>query len=299
MEYWFGDYSDSNILVITDKKQYKEIKNVLSHLRNKSIRYLLVDDNEFLTYGYENLKSEDLLIVALSIDSFIHNGHNKYFSPFTKPKNLTSNYIFFRLDITEKSLMEGLNTPLQDFKEVYNKYISIPKGSSIRVKNELGTDLEFKINEFKTCSHRISTNSDKAFLPPSELESGIELGSANGIIVVDCTVGQVYQYGECLGMFGLVDEPTILKIKDSCIIDIIDNEELKSILFSLEPECRILVEFGKGLSEMTPTGLIGVDESIINTCHFGIGDGIGFDINNQASIHLDVVINHPKIEIIS
>jgi leucyl aminopeptidase (aminopeptidase T) len=299
MEYWFGDCSDANILVITDKKQYKEINNVLSYLISKSIRYILVDDKDFLTYGYENLTSEDLLIIALSIDSFIFKGYNRYFSPFNKPENLSSKYVFIRLDITEKALMQGLNTPLEDFKEVYNQYKSIPKNSMLYVNSKSGTDLEFKINEFKTCSHRISADSDKAFLPPSELEAGIELGTANGTVVIDCTIGQINQYGKWLGMFGLIKESVILKIKDSYITDIIGNEELKKILFSLESECRILVEFGKGLSKMTPTGIIGIDESIINTCHFGIGDGVGFGINNEASIHLDVVVHQPRVEIIS
>lgn len=61
----------------------------------------------------------------------------------------------------------------------------------------------------------------------------------------------------------------------------------------------MLVEFGKGLSSMAPTGIIDVDESIINTCHFGIGDGVGFGIDNEASIHLDVVIHKPEIKILS
>jgi len=43
------------------------------------------------------------------------------------------------------------------------------------------------------------------------------------------------------------------------------------------------------LSKMTPTGLIGVDESIIDTCHFGIGDGA------KCGVHLDVVVNAPTI----
>ena len=299
MEYWFGDCSDANILVITDKKQYKEINKVLSYLLSKSIRYVLVDDKNFFTYEYENLTSEDLLIVALSIDSFVFDGHNKYFSPFNKPHKLLGKYVFIRLDITAKSLMQGLNTPIEDFKEVYNQYKSIPKNSRLCVKNKSGTNLEFKINEFKTCSHRISVDSDKAFLPPSEIEAGIELETANGKIVIDCTIGQIYQSGKWLGMFGLIKEPVILIIENSYITEIIGNEELKNILFSLEPECRILVEFGKGLSKMTPTGIIGIDESIINTCHFGIGDGIGFGINNEASIHLDIVIHQPKVEIIS
>lgn len=299
MEYWFGDCSNSNILVITDKKQYKEIKFVLSYLISKSIRYILVDDEGFSISEYEHLTPSDLLVVALSIDLFVFNNYNKYFSPFSKPKNLLSKYVFIRLDITSKSLMEGLNTPTEDFEKVYEYYKSIPKDSKLCVKNKSGTELQFEINEFKTCSHRISDYSDKAFLPPSELEAGIKLGTANGKIVVDCTIGQINQYGKWLGMFGLIKKPTVLTIKSSMITDIVGNEELKRILFSLEPECRMLVEFGKGLSTMTPTGTIGIDESIIDTCHFGIGDGIGFGINNEASIHLDIVIHQPKVEILS
>jgi hypothetical protein len=40
---------------------------------------------------------------------------------------------------------------------------------------------------------------------------------------------------------------------------------------------------------MTPTGLIGVDESIIDTCHFGFGD------SSVCGMHLDIVTGNPKI----
>ena len=41
---------------------------------------------------------------------------------------------------------------------------------------------------------------------------------------------------------------------------------------------------------MKPTGSIGVDESIIDTCHFGIGD------SGKCGVHLDVVISNPTLE---
>lgn len=299
MEYWFGNCSNANILVVTDKKQHKEIKVVLSNLVSKSIRYIIINNEEFSISEYEDLTPSDLLIVALSIDSFVFKRYNKYFSPFNKPKNLMSKYAFIRLDISSESLTEGLNTSVDEFDKVCRYYSSIPKNSKLHIKNESGTEIQFEINEFKTCNHRINKCSDKAFLPPSELEAGIKLGTANGRIVIDCTIGQIYQYGNLLGMFGLVEKPVVLHIKNSMIVDIVGNDKLKKILFDLEPECRMLVEFGKGLSSMAPTGIIGVDESIINTCHFGIGDGVGFGIDNEASIHLDVVIHKPEIKILS
>lgn len=66
--------------------------------------------------------------------------------------------------------------------------------------------------------------------------------------------------------------------------------EFKSKLFDLPTECRRIVELGQGLSEMKPTGLIGVDESIIDSCHFGFGDGW------KCGTHLDVVIKDPTIK---
>lgn len=177
-----------------------------------------------------------------------------------------------------------------------DKYLNSKENSYVQVTSPSGTDIIFKINKFKTCNHYIDETSDLAFLPPSEVEAGIVFGTANGIIVVDVTVGQINQNGKWLGQFGLVDQPVKLTIKDSYIVDIDRNYELQKILNSLEPEARVLVELGKGLSQMTPTGIIGVDESILSTCHFGIGDGSCVNINNTASIHLDVVVDNPTIK---
>ena len=64
-------------------------------------------------------------------------------------------------------------------------------------------------------------------------------------------------------------------------------QHLKSELWKLPECCRKIVELGFGLSCMRPCGIIGIDESIAGTCHFGFGNGSG----NDAPIHLDVVIN--------
>ena len=92
--------------------------------------------------------------------------------------------------------------------------------------------------------------------------------------------------------FGLVPSPVIITVQDGIVVDISENQmadELKKRLFALPLACRELVELGQGLSKMVPTGLIGVAESIIDTCHFGIGDG------GACGMHLDVVISKPVI----
>lgn len=298
---WFGETSGCNIYVVTDDKQYQVMSSVLESIPNKSIKFINTDEDEFQFVNLKNLDTNDMLIVGLSIDSFVYKGYNSIFSPFRKPKELVSKYVFIRLDISEKSLREGLQTDFSEYKKMLEQYSSIKEKSKLVVTSPSGTNVSFKINRFKHCSHFIDQHSDIAFLPASELEAGIELGSANGEIVVDITVGQINQYGKWRGMFGLVNSPVKLTVKESKIVRIEGDEDarkLEEILFSLEPEARILVELGKGLSNMTPTGVIGVDESIATTCHFGIGDGGCVNIDNQASIHLDVVVDNPWIKVV-
>lgn len=155
------------------------------------------------------------------------------------------------------------------------------------------TDISFRIQPFTTCSHEITEDGKMAFLPPSETSSEVITETANGKIVVDITVGQLYYFGQLIGYFGLVESPVTLVVENGVITEVSGEGmamEFREKLFQLPVECRKIVELGQGLSDMEPTGLIGVDESIIDSCHFGFGDG------GHCGTHLDVVISKPIIE---
>ncbi len=289
---WSALDETSQIVIVTDDVQ-------------ESIAYLIKEENLFnvrieyfsKTIGLMNilkdLKESDLVILLLSQETFINDGANNYFSPFYKPNGISAKYIFIRLDISEKSLIEGLST---EKMSVYNKIDSMNRlkfDKYIRVTNQSGTDISFKTLPFSTCSHEITKNGGNAFLPPSETSAEIITNTANGKIVVDITVGQLYSYGKLIGRFGLVEKPIVLTINDGIITDIQGDGtavEVKEKLFNLPYDCRKIVELGQGLSSITPTGLIGVDESIINSCHFGFGDA------QKCGTHLDMVISSPTIE---
>jgi leucyl aminopeptidase (aminopeptidase T) len=160
----------------------------------------------------------------------------------------------------------------------------------LRVTSAAGTDITLMAERFETCRHEIADAGGLAFLPPSETSARVR--GADGTIVVDVTVGQLYHYGELLEEFGLVRNPVILTVENGFVSGITGGETaalLREKLFALPAGCRELVELGQGLSKMTPTGVIGVDESIIDTCHFGFGDG------GTCGTHLDVVIGSPVI----
>jgi molybdopterin converting factor small subunit len=297
-EYWFGNTSNSQVYVVTDNQQFEKIQPILSSIKCKDLKVCNINERDFELSALELLERIDLVIVALSYDSFVLEGFNNLFSPFRKPQNLKSNYVFIRLDISAKSLNQGLSTDIELVKEDIKRYKSIEENTKLKVSSINGTNIIFDVNKFKTCNHYISDDSTMAFLPPSEIYAGIVLGSANGEIVVDVSVGQLYKQGQLLEQFGLVDKHVKLIVENSRIIDVLGNDTLKDRLNQLEAEDRVLVELGVGLSDMTPTGIIGIDESIRGTCHFGIGDGQFYGIDNKSSIHLDVVIDTPVIEVV-
>lgn len=293
LKHWCDLSKESIVYIVTDDLQYPVAKAIENDIDNKcEIIYYSQYDN--LSEKINLLSKKDLLIVILSLKTYTEAGANKLFSPFGKPEKMMANYIFVRLDITEESLFQGLSTPKNLVYSKISEMNQFNPQNTVSVRNSPGTNITLKIDSFNTCSHEVTKDCDYAFLPPSETSAYVIEGTANGTIVVDVTVGQFYYYGRLLNKFGLVNSPIEIKIRDGYVIDILGGsmaKELKEILFSLSKECRKLLELGQGLSKMAPTGLIGVDESIIDTCHFGIGDA------EKCGLHLDVVVSKPLIQL--
>lgn len=200
---WSGINETSEVLIITDDKQKNIAKSIKEEMiYNVRIEYFTKEDEFF--HLLRSLKSSDLIIVLLSIDTYMTSGVNEYFTAFGKPDWVTAKYIFVRLDISEKSLIQGLST---DKRLVYGKIEEMDRFDSERivtVTSERGTDISFRICPFTTCSHEITADGGIAFLPPSETSSEVISDTANGKIVVDMTVGQLYHFGSLIGNFGLV-----------------------------------------------------------------------------------------------
>lgn len=288
---WSGIDEASRVLIVTDDIQ----KHIADSIKDEKvydvrIEYFARENGFFDLLG--SLKSSDLVIVLLSIDTYMNSGVGEYFTAFGKPDWLAAKYVFVRLDISEGSLRQGLSTNKELVYDKIREMNSLVPQKTVTVTSECGTDISFEIRPFTTCSHEITADGGMAFLPPSETSAEVVPDTANGKIVVDMTVGQLYHFGRLEGYFGLVPEPVTVTVKNGYIADIEGGDmaaEFKNKLFGLPIECRKMVELGQGLSEMEPTGLIGVDESIINSCHFGFGDGCG------CGTHLDVVIKNPAV----
>ena len=235
------------------------------------------------------LLPEDLLILHIGIDSW-RGKHRGIAHAFDKPDGVAAKYVCVRPTITPQALLEGLNTPYEVTENIVKQYGSLPDDKVIRVTAKSGTDITLTPYDPFIIPFNTHAPGGNAYLPPAEVSYSIVQGSANGVIAVDVTVGELRVYADLVDAFGLVDEIVMLQVKNGEIIDITGGEmarRLKAELWKLPECCRKIVELGIGLSRMTPSGMIGIDESIAGTCHFGIGNGSG----NEAPIHLDVVVD--------
>lgn len=289
---WSGITDSAKILIITDEKQ-KYIADAIAQENEYEVQIECFTMEEEFFSLLKSLNKNDLLMVMISIETYMKSGINQYFSAFGKPDWVLAKYIFVRLDISKESLIQGLSTEKELVYEKIEEMNQLSSGGVVRVTSNSGTDISFKINPFTTCSHEIKNDGEMAFLPPSETSAEVIRETANGKIVVDMTVGQLYHFGELIGEFGLVSHPVTIIVEDGYIADVCGDDmakEFKEKIFSLPIECRKIVELGQGLSKMVPTGLIGVDESIIDSCHFGFGDGW------KCGTHWDGVIHNPTIQ---
>ena len=240
------------------------------------------------------LTENDLLIVLLTIDGFVNKGYREKFSPFSKPAGCNSKYIFVRLDIPEASLLSGLNTSFAKMDAIIQECSAFSSGKKVRVTTDLGTDITTKIARHHAASYHALDRGGMAFLPPSEVSEDLVEASTNGVIVVDVTVGEIRFGPELIDPLGIVDQYVTITVKDGLVAGITGGDiakRLKASLDQRDKNLQRLVELGHGLSDLAPTGIIGVDESMNGTCHFGIGD--------RNPYHVDVVISNPKITILS
>ena len=293
---WANLNKDAKIIIISEIDTDRwEIAEKIKH-DNQSlvsdIKLLDIAAKDYEKHIYA-LAENDLLIVMLTIKSFMEKGYGEIFSPFSKQAELKSKYIFIRLDIPEKALLSGLNTDFNKVEKIVADIKALQNGTKVRVTTDKGMDITTCINYQDAFAYDTRALGGNAFLPPSEVACEVFEDSTNGTIVADITAGEFRIRSELIDELGIVDEPVIIEVENGLVKNVSGGkmaERLKKCFAMLSSEHHVVVELGHGLSDIEPTGIIGVDESMNGTCHIGIG--------NRELYHLDVVIKDPKITVI-
>jgi hypothetical protein len=295
---WGGLGPDDSLLVVTDAGFLPLAQRLAEDNRPFVRRVSLLDvEDAGAAAAAEALAPNDLLLVLIGADSFISKGYGRHYPPFSRPSGVVAKYAFVRPTITAAALAQGLNTPLALADGLAARYGGATAGSWFRVTAPGGTDLAAQARACTSIPYRTAGPGEVAYLPPAEVSWALVPGTATGRIVVDVTVGELRVGHELRDALGLVDQPVHLEVRDGKVCDIGGGRiaaRLAEGLSHLEDSCREVIELGFGLSRMEPTGIIGIDESIAGTCHFGIGaDHAG---GHSAPIHLDMVLWHPGVE---
>jgi leucyl aminopeptidase (aminopeptidase T) len=159
-----------------------------------------------------------------------------------------------------------------------------------RIVTEKGTDIvvNYDGREFHEDSGIVHDPGDFTNLPAGEVY--VAPVSADGIIVVDMTMGRL----------GRLGSPLELYVKDGMVYSIKGEraEELMNILAPFGPMAMNLAEFAIGMNPGARIcGLLLEDEKVANTVHFALGSNSGFGGDVSAGIHMDGVVDRPTIYI--
>jgi len=291
---WTSLAETAKILILTEAARMPLAERIKADNQPYAASVMILDiGTEPYEAAMHSLSPDDLLLVLLTVDGFMQKGYRETFSPFSKPDGCESKYIFIRLDIPEASLLSGLNTAIAKAEHIIRDCEAFTPGKTVRVTTAAGTDITMQVDYQELLPYHARERGGHAFLPPAEISEELVPGSANGVIVADITVGELRFGAALIDSLGLVDEPVRITVEHGLVKNIEGGSiarRLQDGLNRLDKSLQTLVELGHGLSDLTPTGIIGVDESMNGTCHFGIG--------SRDPYHVDVVVANPTIAIV-
>lgn len=163
-----------------------------------------------------------------------------------------------------------------------------------RVTSAQGTNATMSLSGRKALclTHQLQEPGAWGALPTfTEAAIGVAEGSANGVVVVDGMVTHI----------GRVSEPIRLTMADGLVTDISGGREaglLRRILDEAGDNAYNVAELGLGTNLFAKERIGGFeDKKIFGTAHLGLGDGVTFGSLIRSSIHLDVLMERPSLEL--
>jgi hypothetical protein len=248
-----------------------------------------------------SLPPEDIVVSSFSDYSMGRIPFFTVFPNFRPPEGFSGKSAVIRAHYPDEALVQHLLTSLESVDAAANRYLALGEGGRVRVTSEGGTRLECEIGRPILLPYKVGAGSRHAFLPPAEVAFGITAGTAEGLLVVDITAGDIVIDGKTVERLGLVDKPVHVELKGGRVSSLTGGrtaETLRHWLDRLGPESRLAVELGFGLSAGIPTGHGSADECVQGTFHVGFGDDSFFNKVNKAPVHLDLICRGPQITLL-
>jgi leucyl aminopeptidase (aminopeptidase T) len=196
--------------------------------------------------------------------------------------------------ITKDIIKRAIDVDYKEMRQLTKKIADrLDSAKKARVITKKGTDITFSLKgriAHGKNSGIYHKKGDWGNLPEGEAYIAPVEGSANGIYVVDASQAGV----------GKLKAPIKITVRSGFAVSFsgsIEAKKLKKLLFKEKNKNAFnLAEFGIGTNKKAKiTGKILEDEKVFGTCHFALGNNIGFGGKTNVPIHLDGILQRPTI----
>jgi len=198
--------------------------------------------------------------------------------------------------ITKEMMTEGpMNVDYGELQKVAFSFMDILHGvEKFHITTEKGTDMEVYLDgrEFET--DVLIEKGNMGNLPAGEVWAAPVETKANGILVVDGTIG---------GNIGHVKKELRIEIRNGRIVSMHSEDADLVIavdeLLSIDKDAKTIGELGIGLNPKARlTGNMLEDEKAAKTAHLAFGNNLDMPGGkNPSDMHLDMLFHRPTMEI--
>ena len=195
--------------------------------------------------------------------------------------------------LTSQALIDTDFEKQQPIIEKMNKLVNAAKKAKITTTG--GTNLEMSLEgrDSGKSTSILDKPGESSGIPDLEVFVAPVEDSVNGVAVIDATIS-------CFS--GLVKNPVTLSIEDGVVQKIDGKEDAQKLRELLEKQndsnVYQVAELGIGLNPNAHLrGEIAEDEGVLGTAYIAVGDNLTFGGRNKASIHIDMVMKNPTVEL--
>jgi len=197
--------------------------------------------------------------------------------------------------ITEAMMTDGpLNVDYKEMREIAKKIINqLDNAETVHITTPAGTDIVLGVKGRAFGAEMEVKPGMVSNLPCGEIYCAPEETKANGVLVIDGTVGN----------FGLPAAPLTIRVKNGCVekFESKDQNLVKEAqeMTNADKEARVIGELGIGINPAAKlAGNMLEDEKAFGTAHIAFGNNEDFPGGqNRSKTHVDFLFLKPTISV--
>ena len=287
---------EENVLIVTDFKKIKIAKVLASVAYERGAEVMIAIMTPRERHGQEPpvpiaeaMKKADVIFTPVSCSITHTESMKRALESGARGLVMT--------EFTEDQLISGgMEADFNELKVICKKMAdAFQKAKKVLLTTPRGTRLSMhKEGRPGNAMYCIVEPGEMSPVPNVEANFSPIEESAEGKIVADASIPYID--------IGVLSEPVVATVKRGMITDIEGGDQAKQLADDLkswnDPKVYNVAELGVGLNPKSiMQGLMLEDEGVFGTVHIGIGTNITLGGNVKASIHYDLIMWEPTVEL--